>query len=426
MKMGQETKKVIIIGGGFGGLRAAKVLSRCPKVSVTLIDRHNYHLFQPLLYQVATAGLSPADIAVPIRSVIGSSANVEVILGNVSSIHRETKTIRCDQRELNYDYLILAAGAKHSYFGHPEWESLAPGLKTLKQATEIRKRLLLAYERAEVETDVNLKKSLLTFVVVGGGPTGVEIAGAIAEISRQTLAKDFKKIDPSQARVILIEAGDRILTGFSPQLSKHATRDLEGMGVQVWSNSRVSGISPEGVSLGNEHISTQTVIWAAGVQPSPLGRQLGVPCDQVGRVIVDKYLNIENHSEVFVVGDLAHFRDEQQRPLPGLAPIAIQQGEAAAKNILRALQGKPYQPFVYLDKGMMATIGRKKAIMQFRGIQITGMMAWFAWLFIHIFYLIDFKNKISVFLNWCWSYITFRKGARLIVEHDEDKDPLSN
>jgi NADH dehydrogenase len=408
-------KHVVIIGGGFGGLRAAKTLANKSEVWVSLLDRHNYHLFQPLLYQVATAGLSPADIAVPIRSIIGAHKNIEVILGEVNTIDLEQKKIYYDKRQIDYDYLIVAAGAKHSYFAHPEWEPLAPGLKTLEQATEIRKRVLLAYEQAEIETDAQIKKALLTFVVVGGGPTGVELAGALAEISRQTLSKDFKKIDPSQARVILIEAGTGLLAAFDPDLSKKATRDLEAMGVQIWVSSRVTEIQKDCVKLGNESVSTHTVIWAAGVLPSHLNQYLGKNRDQIGRVIVNEFLNIDSHPEVFVIGDLAHFKSSNDEILPGLAPVAMQQGQSAAKNILNAIQQKPYQPFIYLDKGMMATIGRKKAIMQFRGFKIAGFLAWLAWLLIHIFYLIDFKNKLFVFLNWCWSYFTFRKGARLIV-----------
>ena len=413
-------KKVIIIGGGFGGLRAAKTLANNPFVSITIIDRHNYHLFQPLLYQVATAGLSPADIAVPIRSIIGGAKNTEVFLGTVKSINTLNKSVTFDSIELNYDFLIVAVGAKHSYFGKTEWENLAPGLKTLEQATEIRRRVLIAYEKAEIELNPEIKKELLTFVVVGAGPTGVEMAGAIAEISHQTLAKDFKNIDPSIARIILVDAGPRILAAFHPHLSQKATQDLEAMGVQLRINSRVSNITPNSVTIGSEKIVTHTVIWAAGVQPSPLGKELGAPLDSLGRVIVNEFSNIPNNQSVFVVGDLAHFKGHENIPLPGLAPVAIQQGEWAAKNILRGLNGNAYLPFVYRDKGMMATIGRKKAIMQFKGIQVSGIVAWFAWLIIHIFYLIDFKNKLFVFLNWCWSYFTFRKGARLIVDKLDD------
>jgi len=414
--MNGTQKHIVIIGGGFGGLRAAKTLSNNPLAKVTLIDQNNYHLFQPLLYQVATAGLSPADIAVPIRSVVGRFPNIEIILAKVNSINVETRTLQTsDLRNIHYDFLIVAAGATHSYFNHPEWESLAPGLKSLEQATDIRRRVLLAYEKAEIEINPEIKKALLTFVVVGGGPTGVELAGALAEISRETLAKDFKYINPSQARIILIEAGDRILAAFDPALSKQATRDLENMGVQIWVSSRVSEVQENFVKLGTETLSTKTVIWAAGVKPSPLAQDLKTPLDKMGRVIITPYLHIENHPEVFVIGDLACFPLENDKSLPGLAPVAIQQGEAAAKNIILSLNGKSYKIFKYRDKGMMATIGRKRAILQIGTIKISGFIAWLAWLFIHIFYLIDFKNKIFVFLNWCWSYLTFRKGARLIV-----------
>lgn len=411
----EKKKHIVIIGGGFGGLRAAKILANKSGVFVTLIDRHNYHLFQPLLYQVATAGLSPADIAVPIRSIVGGFKNIEVILAEVQSIELKTKQIVLSKKQLAYDYLIVAAGAKHSYFAHPEWEKFAPGLKTLEQATEIRKRVLFAYEQAEIEEDSQIKKALLTFVVVGGGPTGVELAGAIAEIGRQTLAKDFKNIDSSQSRIILIEAGSRLLAGFHPSLSRSAALDLEAMGVQIWLTSRVTEIEKTCVKLGKESIETHTVIWAAGVLPSQLNQFLGQNKDQIGRVIVNDFLNIEGYPDVFVIGDLAHFKLKSGEILPGLAPVAIQQGESAAKNILRTISGKPSRVFEYLDKGMMATIGRKKAIMQFRGLKVSGFLAWLAWLFIHIVYLIDFKNKIFVFFNWCWSYFTFRKGARLIV-----------
>lgn len=415
-------KHVVIIGGGFAGLRAAKVLAHCKETKITLLDQNNYHLFQPLLYQVATAALSPADIAVPIRSIIGQFSNVEVKLTRVLNIEVDKKNLNTDLGNLSYDFLIVAAGATHSYFNHPEWELMAPGLKTLEQATEIRHRVLLAYEKAEVESNSELKKALLTFVVVGGGPTGVELAGALAEISRKTLSKDFKNIDPSQSRIILIEAGARILSAFDSQLSKKATRDLENMGVQIWTSSRVTEVQHDLIKLGNESVSTQTVIWAAGVKPSPLAKALNTSLDNMGRVVVNKYLHIKDHPEIFVVGDLSCFYVEKDVSLPGLAPVALQQGEVAAKNIISAIRSQPYKEFRYLDKGMMATIGRKRAILQIGKFKISGYAAWVAWLFIHIFYLIDFKNKIFVFLNWCWSYFTFRKGARLIVGKSKRTD----
>ena len=411
-------KRVVIIGGGFGGLRAAQTLARKPGVSVTLIDRRNYHLFQPLLYQVATAGLSPAEIAAPIRTIVGLAKNIEVILGSVSGIDTQKNTVTAEGRTIQYDYLIVAAGANHSYFGHDEWEDLAPGLKTLEQATEIRRRILIAYEKAETETDPDIQKSLLTFVIVGGGPTGVELAGAIAEISRQTLAKDFKHIDPSRARVILIEAGPRILAGFHATLSTRAMRDLENMGVQVWVSTRVTDVIGDKVCLGHETLKARTIVWAAGVAPSGLGKMLNSELDRIGRVIVTDKLHLPNQKNVFVIGDMAHFPTSDGKGLPGLAPVAMQEGKHAAKNILRAIQGLELLPFTYVDKGMMATIGRKKAIMEFKGVRASGLIAWLAWLFVHIFYLIGFKNKLFVFLEWCWAYFSFRKGARLIVDKE--------
>jgi NADH dehydrogenase len=418
------SKTVIIIGGGFGGLRAAKTLANKKDLSVKLIDQHNYHLFQPLLYQVATAGLSPADIAVPIRSVVGTSKNIEVLLGKVDKINIKDKKIYYDNKELNYDYLIVASGARHSYFTHPEWEVFAPGLKTLEHATEIRKNILLAYEKAEIESDEKLKGILLTFVIVGGGPTGVELAGAIAEISRQTLVKDFKNIDPTKTKIILIEAGPRILAAFHPSLSFKAKQDLNAMGVQVMEGARVTKVELNSVNLESQIINAFTVIWAAGVKPSELGQYLGNEHDPLGRVVVNKTLNISDHPEVFVIGDLAYFKNDSDKPLPGMAPVALQQGELAAENILNAIQHKKYEEFIYKEKGMMATIGRKKAILEFHQIRISGFVAWLAWLIVHIIYLIDFKNKLVVFLNWCWSYITLRKGARLIIGTLNNKNSI--
>ena len=414
-------KKVVIIGAGFAGLQAAKVLANQQQLYVTIIDRQNHHLFQPLLYQVATAGLSPADIAVPIRSIVGIHKNISVVLGEVEEIDLKENQVRFCHQQISYDYLIIAAGAKHSYFANPQWASIAPGLKTLSQATEIRRRLLLSYEKAEIENDPHRKKALMTFVIVGGGPTGVEMAGAIAEIGRQTMARDFKNIDPGMARVILIEAGPRILANFDSSLAKQATRDLESMGVQVWVSSMVTGIYSDRLELGTEIISTFTVIWAAGVLPSPLGRFFPGKQDSIGRVMINEFLQVPENPEVFVVGDMAHFKTVEGQVLPGLAPVAIQQGKRAAQNILRSVQQKKLLPFKYKDKGMMATIGRKKAIMQFAGLKVSGFWAWIAWLVIHIFYLIGFRNKILVFINWCWSYLTFRKGARLIVDRNPEK-----
>ena len=411
-------KRVIIVGGGFGGLSAAKALVRDASIAVTLIDRRNYHLFQPLLYQVATAGLSPADIAVPIRSILSGRANAEVILGEVDAIDLTSRTVRTNGVTYPYDSLILACGARHAYFGHDEWEEHAPGLKTLEQATEIRRRILLAFELAERATDVEERKRHLTFAVVGGGPTGVELAGAIAEISRTTLEKDFRHIDPARTRVILLQGGPRVLEGFDETLSKKAARDLETLGVQVWTGARVTEVTADGVKLGTESLRAGTVIWAAGVAPATIGGALGVPLDSAGRVFVGPELTIPGHPEVFVIGDQAAAMDAAGVPLPGLAPVAMQQGRYVAARILSEGAARKAEPFRYVDKGQMATIGRKRAVMQFRGLKIGGFFAWAAWLFIHIFYLIGFKNRISVFANWTWSYLTFKRGARLITEKE--------
>jgi len=409
-------KHVVIIGGGFGGLTAAKILGASKKVHVTLIDRRNHHLFQPLLYQVATAGLSPADIAVPIRAELSRYENATVLLGEVNKINLQDSTLETAEEKLSFDYLIMACGATHSYFGHNEWEKFAPGLKTLEQATAIRTQILLSFEKAEKEKNTEKHKALLTFVIVGGGPTGVELAGAIAEISRYTLEQDFRRIDPSRTRVVLIEAGPRILQSFHPELSKKATRSLEALGVQVWTSTRVTNVTNEGVYLGNEFIQAATVLWAAGVEPSPLGKTLGTALDSVGRVVVTENLNIPSYPHVYVVGDQASFKIENNRTLPGLAPVAIQQGKLAAKNILQQIDSQEIKPFRYIDKGQMATIGRRQAIMQVALLKVTGFLAWVAWLFVHIWYLIGFKNKFFVFLEWTWSYLTFKRGARLIVE----------
>lgn len=409
-------KRVVIVGGGFGGLAAAKILADT-ELDLTLIDRRNYHLFQPLLYQVATAGLSPAEIAVPIRAELGQAKNTKIVLGNVTHIDLARQELKVDHQTISYDYLILACGAKHSYFGHPEWEENAPGLKTLEQATEIRRRILSAFELAEVETDKEKQRALLTFVIVGGGPTGVELAGAISEISRRTLQKDFRAIDPTSTRVILIEAGPRVLASFSPKLSAKAARDLESLGVQIWTQSRVTEVTAQGVSLGEERIRAGTVLWAAGVAPSSLNSQLG-ELDKSGRVIVNSQLQLPHQPSVFVIGDMACAKDEQNNPLPGLAPVAMQQGRYVARLILRQLRNKSAKPFHYFDKGQMATIGKSKAVLTFGRIELSGFIAWLAWLFVHIYYLIGFKNKFFVFLEWTWSYLTFKKGARLIVHKE--------
>lgn len=419
-------KSVVVVGSGFGGLNAAKTLARSNDVKVTLIDRRNYHLFQPLLYQVATAGLSPADIATPIRTVFSHCKNVDVVLGNVVAIDKAAKLVQTEDGEYAFDYLVLACGAKHSYFGHNEWEENAPGLKTLEQATEIRRRILLAFEMAEKEKDPEKRKTLLTFVIVGGGPTGVELAGSIAEISRYTLERDFRSIDPSRTRVILIEAGPRLLAAFHESLSKRAARDLERLGVQIWTSTRVTEITSEGARLREEFVKSRTVIWAAGVQPSSLSKALGTPLDSQGRVIIEKDLSLKDFPNIFVIGDQTSFMERDGQTLPGLAPVAMQQGVRAAKNILASITGKDREEFHYRDKGMMATIGRKKAIVQTTHLRFGGLLAWGAWLFVHIAYLIGFKNKLFVFVQWAWSYLTFKRGARLIIDKEWRSNPRSD
>lgn len=412
------TKHVIIVGAGFGGLNAAKKLGGRKDLRVTVIDKRNHHLFQPLLYQVSTAALSPADIAYPIRSLLSRWRNITVFLGNVLSIDLPNKKVVTDFAELEYDYLIMACGAKHSYFGHNEWETNAPGLKTLEQATEIRRRVLLAFELAEREKDTEIQKKHLTFIVVGGGPTGVEMAGSIAEISRYTFADDFHNINPSRTRVILIETGPRILASFAPSLSEKASEDLERLGVHVWINSRVTNITDAGVFIGSEFVAASTVIWAAGVAPSALNKSLGVALDPSGRVIVEGDTSLKDYPNVFVIGDQAHFKDREGQALPGLAPVASQQGKYVARRIIGKEKGKEIDPFHYVDKGFMATVGRNKAIAQVGHIKLAGFIAWLAWLLVHIYYLIGFKNRVAVLFQWCWSYVTYKKGARLITQKE--------
>ncbi len=411
-------KKVVVIGGGFAGLNTAKKLAQKSKdLDITILDRHNYHLFQPLLYQVAMAGLSPGEIAVPIRTVLAKYKNVRSILAEAKTIDLQKRQVVTDFGPVDYDYLVMACGAQHSYFGHEEWEPFAPGLKTLEQATEVRRRVLLAFEMAERESDPQKMRELLTFVIVGGGPTGVELAGALGEITRYTLSRDFRHIDPARTRVILIEAGGRILPSFDPELSQRATRDLENLGVTIWTNTRVTEIVPDGVTLGNEKIRSATVLWAAGVKPSPLNAALGVPLDRAGRVIIGPDLSIPGHPEVFVIGDQACFMQDG-KPLPGLAPVAMQQGRAAARAILADVKGQARSQFKYTDKGQMATIGRSKAVAESGKLRFGGTMAWLAWLLVHIYYLVGFKNRMIVLIQWFWAYATFRRGAQLIVNKE--------
>ncbi|HET7874101.1 MAG TPA: NAD(P)/FAD-dependent oxidoreductase [Methylomirabilota bacterium] len=405
---------VVIVGGGFGGLNAAKRLAKYA-VSVTLLDRRNYHLFQPLLYQVASAALSPADIATPLRSILRKARNVSVLLAEAEKVDLAGRRVVLDQGELTYDALVLAAGAGHSYFGHDDWELLAPGLKTLEDALEIRRRVLLAFEAAEREPDGAERRALLTFVIVGGGPTGVELAGALGEISRETIAHDFRVIDPTQARIILLEGGPRVLPSFPEGLSVAAEVALRRLGVEVRTNAQVTRITPDAVWIGGQQIRSRAVLWAAGVAGSPLARSLGVPLDRAGRVIAEPDLSIPGYPEAFVIGDLAAFTHQTGQPLPGLAPVAIQQGRAVAENVWRRLRGRPTRPFRYVDRGSMATIGRAKAVAVLGRLSLSGLPAWLAWLLVHIMFLIGFRNRFLVLFQWAWAYFTYQRGARLIT-----------
>jgi NADH dehydrogenase len=407
---------VVIIGGGFGGLYAARALRRAP-VNITLIDRHNYHLFQPLLYQVATAALNPSDIAAPIRGILSRQANTSVILGEAASIDTAQKRVHLsDGAVIAYDHLVVATGATHSYFAHPEWEHHAPGLKTIEDALEIRRRVLLAFEAAERENDSMAQAALLTFVVVGAGPTGAELAGALSEIARQTMLRDFRRINPGSARVILAEGLSRVLPSYPPELSEKARQQLERLGVEVMTNAIVTSMSENEVCIGDRPIPARTVLWAAGVQASPLARSLGVPLDRAGRVIVNDDLTIPGHDDVHVIGDLASVKmNESGAIVPGVAPAAIQEGLHAAQNIERAVAGKPLEKFRYRDKGSLATIGRAAAVADFGAIKLSGFVAWFAWLAIHIFFLIGFRNRFLVITQWAWAYLTYQRGARLIT-----------
>jgi NADH dehydrogenase len=406
---------VVIVGGGFGGLSAARALRRVP-VSATLVDRRNHHVFQPLLYQVATAALSPADITGPIRSILRHARATEVRMAEVTGFDLSGRAVLlADGSRVPYDFLIVASGATHAYFGHPEWEPLAPGLKTIEDATHIRRRFLLAFEAAEQEDDPEERRALLTFVVIGAGPTGVEMAGAFAEIAAHSLVRDFRRIDPSTSRVILLEGGPRVLAAYDEDLSAYATRALTDKGVEVRTGSIVTGIEPDAVYVGDEKIRTRNVVWAAGVTASPLGRALGVETDKVGRVMVEPDLSVPGHPEVFVLGDLMNLAGPDGTPLPGVAQVAIQGGKAAARNIGRTLRGEPRKPFRYFNKGNMATIGRRAAILQRERFKMKGWLAWIGWLFIHVVSLIGFRNRIAVFMQWAWSYVTWQRGARLIT-----------
>ena len=411
-----EKPHVVIVGAGFGGLEAAKKLA-CQDVSVTVIDRTNYHLFQPLLYQVATAALSPADIAAPVRAILSKYKNLEVILAEVQSVDVAAKKIKTTDMEIPYDFLILATGARHSYFDHNEWEKLAPGLKSLEDAIELRRRLLMAFEYAEKVTDEAARKAAMTFVIIGGGPTGVEMAGAIAEIARYTLAKDFRHIDPSQARVILIEGEPRLLASFPEDLSASAMKQLVDLGVEVRTGARATNLTEAGLQVGDEFIPCRVKVWAAGNNASFVGKTLGVPVDRVGRVMVNDDLTIPGHPEVQVIGDLANFSHQTGQPLPGVSPVAMQQGRHAARNILRMIQNRKPQRFRYWNKGSMATIGRNKAVADLNLIHLSGLPAWLVWLFVHIIFLVGFRNRLAVLFQWGWAYFTFNAGARLITRN---------
>ena len=411
--------RVVIIGGGFGGLACARALAHAD-ADVTLIDRQNHHLFQPLLYQVAMAGLAPTEIAAPIRSVLRKQRNARVLLAEVTNIDLATKHVYLAQTEpQEYDFLVLAPGADTHYFGHDEWELFAPGLKSIDDAVEIRRRVLLAFEAAEREPSAEKRAQLLSFVIIGGGPTGVELAGAVAELARYALSRDFRLAHPNEARVLLIEAGPRLLPAFDPELSEKTVMQLAELGVHVRTGTMVEGIGPHGVKLRTgETLLADTVVWAAGVAGSPLIRALGIDVDRQGRAKVQNDCSLPGHPKVFVIGDAAHFDDGHGGVLPGVSPTAMQMGRYVARLITHEagnMQPAPRQPFRYVDKGSMATIGRSRAIAQVKKIQLSGLLAWLAWLLVHIWYLIGFRNRFLVMFDWAWSYITYRRGARLIT-----------
>ena len=410
----QPKPRVVIVGAGFGGLSAAKALAGTA-FEITLIDRHNYHLFQPLLYQVATAGLSPADIAAPIRGILGGQKNITVVLAAVSGIDTARSEVLAEGRRIPFDFLVLATGAQHAYFGHDDWAPYAPGLKTIDDATYLRRRILLAFERAEAEPDPAERKRLLSFVVVGGGPTGVEMAGAIAELANRALASDFHNIDPRSARVILVEAGPRLLAPFDPALSERASRSLQQLGVEVRVGAAVTGCSCAAVFLGDERIDTRTVMWAAGVMASPAGAWLGVDTDRAGRVKVGGDLSVPGLPNIFVIGDTAFAPGADGKPLPGVAPVAKQQGKYVADVLGARVKAHATEAFHYRDFGSMATIGRKSAVAELGRIKLSGFAAWLLWCLAHIYFLIGFRSRFSVALNWGWNYITFQRGSRLIT-----------
>ncbi len=410
----KKQPRIVIAGAGFGGLAAAKELAG-GSGEITVLDRSNHHLFQPLLYQVATAALSPAQIAQPVRHILRDAKNITVEMTEIERVDPIKKEVISRDNVYPYDYLILATGARHSYFGNPQWEKDAPGLKSLDDALEIRRRLLFAFEEAEVLDDPAARQAALTFIVVGAGPTGVEMAGSIAEVARYTMVQDFRRIDPSHARVILLDAAPRVLPTFAPELSTSALEQLKRIGVEVRIGTGVKAITPEGVQLEDEFIASRTVVWAAGNAASRLGKDLGVETDRAGRVIVNPDLSVPGYPEIFVIGDLAHFAHQGDAPLPGVSPVAIQEGRYVARLIEARETGRELKPFRYIDKGSMATIGRNAAVADIRGLRFNGFAAWLAWLFVHLIFLVGFRNRVLVFLQWFWSYLNYYRGARLIT-----------
>jgi NADH dehydrogenase len=414
-----KNPQIVIVGGGFGGLSLAKGLGRGNPIDVTLVDKRNYHLFQPLLYQVAMAGLSPAEIAYPLRGLLARN-DVQVLLGEVTEINKEERWIKTETNKIPYDYLVLACGSTYTYFNSPQWEPFAPGLKTIAQATEIRRRVFLAFEKAERAEDKSVQEKFTTFVVVGGGPTGVELAGSLGEITRFSILKDFDHIQTHQTKIILIEAGPTILPSMTKELQRVAMRELGELGVEIKLNAKVSDINENGITAGGEFISSGTILWAAGVAANPLNKTLGAELDRQGRVIVNRNLSLPGHPEIFVIGDQAHYEwGADKQPLPGLAPVAMQQGRFVAKVIKKKIAGAAAPEFFkYIDKGQMATVGRSRAVAMYKGLEFSGFTAWMAWLLVHIYYLIGFKNRLFVLFQWAWTYLTFRRGARLIIEKE--------
>jgi NADH:ubiquinone reductase (H+-translocating) len=411
--------RIVIVGAGFGGLTVAKALAGAP-VDITVVDQHNYHLFQPLLYQVATAALSPADIASPIRAILRRQRNASVLLATVTGIDAHSGEVLSGDHRISFDYLVLATGAQHAYFGHDDWETYAKGIKSIDDATALRRKILLAFEKAEIEANSEERSRLLTFAVIGGGATGVEIAGAIAELAHKALATDFRSIDPTHARIILIEAGPRLLPAFDQHLSQAARLSLEELGVEVRVSTAVTECDGAGVAIGDQRIETRTIIWAAGVQASHAGQWLGTGTDRAGRVKVAPDLSVPGHPNIFVIGDTAHVLDVDGKPLPGIAPVAKQEGKHVARLIRTRLAGGDPSPFRYRNPGSLATIGRKKAVVQFRRIRLSGYLAWWLWSLAHIYFLIGFRNRLAVTMSWAWTYVSFQRGTRLITGPDPE------